>query len=181
MRRRGGKKTIPHGANPRTFPLSVREYVEIDYIHKLSDAEVEWLAKFNDEYHGATYLPTDHDKGCACEDCEDRRAAYRRKNAANNDVYAISRTTGLAVSSLVVYGKERDASEFLSADLDADQSAEPVYLDSKEYRRALEKLRELLPTNRKNKVVDSPRLRAAFKRLERAGGKKGTSSGEESD
>lgn len=168
-----GVVRLPHGVNPKTFPVSVREYVECDYLHKLTPAERQWLAEFNDKWHGACFEPTDHDKGCTCEDCEDRRAAYRRKNAANNDVYAISRISGLAVSTTLVSGSAKDFPETLAAEENVDQSVAPAYLYSDEYKEAVAHVRDLLPRNPRNKVMDSPRLRAAYSALEETGGKEG--------
>jgi hypothetical protein len=161
---------VPHGVNPKTFPLSVREYVECDYIRKLSPSEKEWLAKFNDRYHGAAYPPTDHAKGCGCEDCVERRDSYNRKNAANNDVYAVSRVFGLASSETVIGDRVHDSTELVIADQDADQSTGPEYLRSEEYRAALADLRRLLPRNPRNKLADTPELRAAYARLAAARG-----------
>lgn len=39
--------------DPNRYPLSVRDRVEIDYARKLSEAQKEWLAAFNEAEYGA--------------------------------------------------------------------------------------------------------------------------------
>lgn len=170
-KKKRGNGRRPHGVNPKTFPLSVREYVECDYLQVLNQEEIAWLARFNDRYHGADFR---QDEGETAQ--EDRREAYRRKNAANNDLWAVTRATGLAITETVLrsgHDKTRKAAlDSVSSEheLDAGEIFEepPEYLQSEEYKQALADLRELLPRNPRNKLVDSPRLRAAFRRLELA-------------
>lgn len=65
------------------FPKSVAWAVETDYSHKLSDGDKEWLATFNDCYHGADFRADKEAKWTKAE----KRRAYGAKNAANRDVY----------------------------------------------------------------------------------------------
>lgn len=157
------KLKLPHGLNSKTFPLSVREFVEIDYISKLGPEEREWLARFNDRYHGADFRRDDGETPD-----EQRREAYNRKNKANNDVYAVSRATGLAVSTVRDHdGGDRDILGVIAADV-LDTTEPPPYLASPEYRKALARVRALLPKNPRNKVRNTPELRSAYAALERA-------------
>ena len=39
--------------NPSSYPKSVRELVQIDYAHKLNDAQQIWLAAFNEAEFGS--------------------------------------------------------------------------------------------------------------------------------
>lgn len=171
-KRRGEDKrrnALPHGLNPKTFPVSVREFVEIDYIHKLGPEERAWLARFNDRYHGASY-PKAEQAGETPAETDSRRAAYIRKNKANNDVYAVARAIGLAVSEVrpAFSYETSDLVDRLPTDVDQDWGEEPRYLESAEYREALARVRALLPVNPRNKVRNTPELRAAYAALERA-------------
>lgn len=101
-----------------------------------------------------------------------RRESYLRKNAANNDVYAAARWSGLAMSEVV---EERGRSQLVDR-IEAEEretTGPGAYVESEEYRAALARVRELLPRNPRNKVRVTPALQAAFRALERAGGKKG--------
>lgn len=166
-RSRGKRSSLPHGLNPKTFPLSVREFVEIDYAHKLSSEEKEFLGRFNDQYHGAAYTKSDQENETPKETAA-RREAYRRKNKANGDVYAVARASGLAVASNFGESGETAIVECLPSDENQDWTDPEGYLESAEYRRALARVRAHLPNNPRNKVRNTPELRAAYAALERA-------------
>lgn len=83
MKRPKAKKQNLHGLNPANFPKSVAWAVETDYARKLSKSEKQWLATFNDCYHGADFRADKLGTWTTAQ----RRAAYNQKNAANRDVY----------------------------------------------------------------------------------------------
>lgn len=162
----GGKRKgrrLPHGLNPKTFPLTVREFVEVDYIRDLSDSERQWLARFNDREHGADFRKDNGETSVT-----DRRIAYKRKNKANQDVYATARAQGLACSETAGLSGERVPLLDTLAAEEQDLSRPPAYLKTAEYQSALAHLRSLLPENARNKTRNTPQLRAAYARLERA-------------
>ncbi len=66
----------------KSYPKSVAEYIDYDYEHRLLPTEAAWLAKFTDNYYGATF-----DKSDTAWSREQRRATYQRKNAANRDLF----------------------------------------------------------------------------------------------
>lgn len=169
-RKKSGKRDATyHGLNPKTFPLSVREFIEVDYIHKLSAEEKAFLSRFNDQYHGAAYTKADQEDESAAETAA-RRDAYRRKNKANGDVYSLARASGLAFTSVPNFNGrgETDIQECLQSDENQDWTEPAEYLESAEYRRALARVRAHLPSNPRNKVRNTPELRAAYAALERA-------------
>lgn len=74
------KRKGTYGAYPRNHPKAIRWMVDQDYVAKLSQEEREWLAAFNDRYYGADFRGDDEWSP------EEKREAYRRKNAANADL-----------------------------------------------------------------------------------------------
>lgn len=82
----------PHGLFARNFPAPLREFVEVDYLHKLNDSEREWLAKFNDEEAGCFR------KNPINRSVEQRREIWREVKARKQDVMGLavlSRTDGM--------------------------------------------------------------------------------------
>ena len=53
MKKKNKKKKTFHALNPYANPKVRREFIDVDYVDKLSDKEKEWLNKFMDEYNGA--------------------------------------------------------------------------------------------------------------------------------
>ena len=139
------------GLYPTSFPNSVRWKVETDYAQKLSPAEKEWLAKFNDEFAGASFGPEPlHDSVDA------KRELYRHKNAANKDAMELARAAGALVFK--DSGPDYDGRNYAPT---------PDYLDSPEYRAALEEYRSHLPKGARGRVADTPEYRKARRNLER--------------
>jgi hypothetical protein len=57
-----------------------KEYVDYDYIEKLTDEEAEWLAKFSDNYYGARF------KADESQNIDKNRSdAYRRSKERRRD------------------------------------------------------------------------------------------------
>lgn len=127
-----GKKNL-HGLNPRTFPQSVRWKVDQDYVHKLSAEEKAWLAQFNDEFAGADFRK---DKSGEWP-TEERRKAYRAKNAAGRDIM----NTGLVDFEKPI--PEQNTTSFVDYHV-------PSYLNSEEYKQVLREIREEID-NKKGK------------------------------
>lgn len=123
------KKTNLHGLNGKNFPRSVRWAVDVDYLHKLSSEEAEWLAKFHDCFHGADFRNTDQEDW----DTESRRERYRAKNAANRDTY----TTGLVDETPTI-------SDLELPDLDRDLESTPEYLNGNAYKKAKDAFRKAI-------------------------------------
>lgn len=126
------------GTTPKKrYPRTVRELVDHDYTGSLSPQDAEYLAKFDDEYYGASFadnpLHTDEDQ---------RREIYRIKNARNGDIY------GKGVRGASVGGTTEVADE------EREWTTAPEYLESKEYKTALDEFRANLATDgRKNAAL----------------------------
>jgi hypothetical protein len=132
---RNGKK--------KRFPKSVAWQVDHDYKHKLSKSEQEWLADFDDNYHGADF----RDKPDGWSD-DDKRERYVAKNAANRDLY----THGLP--------EDMDHAYQIPAPLEVTTTHTPDYQDSWFYKSLVARLREAINDGDKAAAV-SYRLQIA--------------------
>lgn len=119
-----------HGAYGRNHPKSIRWMVDFDYLGQLSPEEKEWLAAFADKHYGADF------RGDTEWTSEERREAYRRKNAANCDVLTRVRETA----------DDSDTVALESPPLDVGPT--PTYLTSAEYQGALDTFRRTLKPGR---------------------------------
>jgi hypothetical protein len=89
------------GLNKALHPRTRQEYMDADYIDKLSPKEKEFLSKFQEEYYGASLAPEDSPKQWKKDlhkTKELRKECRDRNNARNRDLYSISRTHGWVTS-----------------------------------------------------------------------------------
>lgn len=134
------------GAHPGGKPRSIAWRTDYDYLSKLDPATRLWLAEFSDRYYGADFRGDTKGEWSKAE----RRETYRAKNAANRDAY-----TSAQVDQLEYEVEPPDAPE-------VSPEATPEYLNAPEYKAAVERMREAIPTGRrKHPKKPSPRLRAA--------------------
>lgn len=89
-----------HGCYSRNFPRALREFVEVDYLHKLNDDERAWLAKFNDEQAGCFRKNPLHTEQ------EQQREIWRNVRALKLDAHAEAR--GSVVDLEIVIQPDRD-------------------------------------------------------------------------
>lgn len=93
------KKKNPKPRSSRKYPGLVKEehprtrweYIDQDYVDKLSDEMKALLSNFNEEFYGGYFGHPGkilHKKKSAKKDC------YNRNNSQNRDIYAINRTRG---------------------------------------------------------------------------------------
>lgn len=165
------RKTKTYGLYSRNFPKSVRDRVDIDYGHKLTPELRAWLAGKLDEIHGADFRASGATKSKTF-----RRARYREKNAANRDIWGhglrdnndpryADGDTGPRVSQKQLWphnssSRYEAVSVFEAATgQTAAEEHSPGYLNSPEYKAALENFRN---TNPKNVRA----MRAALRKLE---------------
>src|SRR4051812_11973163 len=92
-----------HALNPRTHPLSIRDYVDYDYVEELNEEEKLWLARFTDNFHAADFR--DNTLGF---DEEQRRQRYRAKNGSNKDVLSHASGWNLLDRDIDVMGDGQD-------------------------------------------------------------------------
>ena len=173
MTRRRSKPNPKHyGLHARALPKSVAWMAEVDYLDQLSDADKEWLAKFNEETingafnHSEPIIPNDGAAGTAM-----RRSIYRAKNAANRDGLENARSTNrLLFPDQATPGesprKHRTWESIAATSLnETDLNPTPSYLDDPRYKRALAEYRNHLPARAKDE--ESPELKKARARIER--------------
>lgn len=68
-----------------------REYLDQDYIDKLSDKDKQWLSNFNEEWLSANF---NHQGKVLHKSKEKKREIYNRNNARNRDTMSILKQRG---------------------------------------------------------------------------------------
>lgn len=133
------------------YPKAIRDLVDYDYEHKLTDKDRAWLAKFSDEVYGAYF------KGEPLHaDEEKRRELGRDKNRAREDLFGRGLRRGREVG-------ETDAAVSNSAEGEA--TPHPAYLGTPAYREALAEYRSAIPEDQRQTVLPGPRFKGAEGRL----------------
>lgn len=83
------------GLKPEMHPRNRREYIDMDYVKKLTPEEQAYLSKFTDEYYGATLANKD-DKSGRRKDLHRTKALRKdcrdRNNRRNRDSISMNRT-----------------------------------------------------------------------------------------
>lgn len=69
----------------------IREYMDQDYIDKLSPEEKQWLSNFNEEWLSANF---DHEGETLHKSKKDQLEIYNRNNARNRDQVSILKQFG---------------------------------------------------------------------------------------
>ncbi len=79
------KKPKPrYGLIPAANHKKVRDFIDFDYISKLSPEEADWLNKFSTEFYSANF---NNDETDLHQTVIKRRKSYNANNARNRDVY----------------------------------------------------------------------------------------------
>jgi len=79
------KKRKPrYGLIPAANHKKVRDFIDFDYLDKLSPEEADWLNKFSLEMYGATFNNNETD---IHQTVVKRRKIYNENNARERDVY----------------------------------------------------------------------------------------------
>lgn len=79
------------GLTKRFNSRTKHEYIDFDYVDKLTEDEKEWLNNFNEEYLGGNFQHSGkqlHKTKAAKRDC------YNRNNARNRCAYSIAKARG---------------------------------------------------------------------------------------
>jgi hypothetical protein len=79
------------GLRKEKFSKIKQEFHDIDYAHKLSDKNKEWLSAFYEEDLGARF---NHPNKKIYKKRKDRLASYNRNNCRIRDVYANAKASG---------------------------------------------------------------------------------------
>jgi hypothetical protein len=95
----------PFGTHYADFPRSKRErFGDPDYYHKLNEQELDFIAKFNEEYVNGSFVAKRGDDYCE-EDLfswrEDRNAVEREQGAAKRDLLSYARTVKKVAPTVV--------------------------------------------------------------------------------
>lgn len=70
------------------------EFIDYDYVKELDENELEWLAKFNNEYYGAAVKKTKTGRvapGHLHRRMDQAKEIYDNNNRRNNDVHGVSK------------------------------------------------------------------------------------------
>jgi hypothetical protein len=92
-----------------------REYLDQDYIDKLSPEEKKWLSTFNEEWLGANF---NHGEEVMHKTKEERRAIYNRNNSRHRDLISQMRAQGKLLDSDKIH--EMLEKEELNTNIKAD-------------------------------------------------------------
>lgn len=127
--------TLP-GLHARNFPAPLREFIDVDYLDRLSPEEKAWLAKFNDEFHGGCFRANPlHGEQAQ------RRAIWRAKKAARHDALGVAKATSALEYPDGAFEEESQSWESIPA-------TPQLWLDPAEDQRhvqAVKALKESLP------------------------------------
>lgn len=98
MSKKSPKKAKPRRSNVQYPGLNravnrrvVREYMDQDYIDKLSPEEKQWLSNFNDEWLTGNF---NHEGKVLHKSAKKRKEIYNRNNARNRDTVSILKQRG---------------------------------------------------------------------------------------
>lgn len=78
--------------NPKLNTRLRQEFLDIDYVDKLSEEEKEFLHRFMEEEVNASFSNTNKDIN---KTKEEKRAIYNKNNARNRCLYSNKKATGL--------------------------------------------------------------------------------------
>ncbi len=147
------KRLQVYGLLPKNFPRTVAWKIDQDYTEYLTEEEARWLARFNDSHYGAAF---GHDRSGTWSPAL-RRVVYVEKNAANRDLYEITKVSGLLGYQGDSSGESpADANTKAYVDLEqVDISPTPAYLNSPEYKQVLAEVRATAPRKLKDKPTQA--------------------------
>lgn len=76
-----------------------QEYLDADYLHKLSDTELEYLNQFYKEHYNANFDKENNYKNnlLNVSDASTRKAVYKENNARNRDTFSSGKATGTLI------------------------------------------------------------------------------------
>jgi hypothetical protein len=93
------KRSLKDTLNPLKIPRVRREFIDADYLNKLSETELEWYSKFIDEYVGANIKKSKKVNRVLTRHLhrtnEQAKQIFDMNNRRNNDVYGVTKINGL--------------------------------------------------------------------------------------
>lgn len=95
------KQVRMESLNPGKIPRVRREFLDVDYLHLLSEEELRWYAQFIDEWLGANIRKDGEGNilpGHLHNTKELAKTCYDSNNKRNNDVYSIAKANNLLIS-----------------------------------------------------------------------------------
>jgi hypothetical protein len=118
------RSKVKHPALKQQYTLRSRaELLEYDYLHKLSEKELDWLNKFSEEYISASF-DTKHPRRNLHRSKAMKKKVYDQNNARNRDLYTKAKMSNKFVYLEDVTISEEDLSRNLQEplhDLDDDK------------------------------------------------------------
>jgi hypothetical protein len=102
--------------DPRFNLKSRAELLDFDYLHKLSEKEKEWLAKFSEEYISASFNTKSPRKNLHKNKAL-RKSVYDANNARNRDILTRAKASGNCYYIDEVFRSEDALNEVLSEEL----------------------------------------------------------------
>lgn len=146
--RRSGTKHA--GLHPELHPRIRRDVIDYDYLHKLSEEELEFLSKFTDEFVGAS-LCKEEDRNTNLDKDLHRTRKLRKSlrdsnNAKNRDTYSVMKTVGRldGVTPTTIERKQKN-------DAHEDNVIQLLDLKDKQVAKELAKRMKLLKKKKRKK------------------------------
>lgn len=102
---RRNKKEFP-ALDSLYMPKVRREYLDMDYLHKLSEKEKAWLNKFVDEELNASFK---NDKSDLNKAKKQKKRIFNQNNARNRCLYGVTKINGLLMDESYIK-EEKNAS-----------------------------------------------------------------------
>lgn len=78
------RKNPLYGLHPKHARKANRDFIDFDYVSRLSEDEKLWLNQFSHEFYQARFL---NDTKNLHDDQESQRACYGANNARNRDIW----------------------------------------------------------------------------------------------
>ncbi len=128
-----------HGIRQNTMRANVREFVDQDYIHRLSERDKLWLSKFNDEYYNNRFRNNETDFH---QTQTQKRERFRNTNAMNRDTYAVLKAGRALKRTTEALAPEAWTPEVIEFDkygdaFDGNEDALIEYIDGKKFAEQL--------------------------------------------
>jgi len=112
------------------IPRNKRWAVSVDYLHKLTEAELDFLDKFNREFHEGAIKKGDEN---ALHNTDElRRSCYLQNTKQTRDLYGIKQAAGLMSYGDASFNGQLSLFETRASDID-EEARITEFLDAADY------------------------------------------------